>query len=254
MKRQNVRKALLVIFILSLPVTMFYLSPVLTLQGAARGIVTSSLLFVGLSALLAFFAGRIFCGWICPGGAVQEALFPANDRRLKGGRYDLIKYGIAALWLAALVVLFIRAGGILSVDPLFGIPGGLSLGTPLSYMMFYIAMGGMVFLSLALGRRPFCRYGCLLAPFMIAGKTAAGKLRLPHLHLEAESEKCIDCRLCTKNCPMSLDVNRMVRDENMASPECISCGACVDVCPKKVLSFAFFPRKKTEEKSGENPN
>ncbi|GAB1485924.1 hypothetical protein MASR2M79_09710 [Aminivibrio sp.] len=110
MKRQNVRKALLVIFILSLPVTMFYLSPVLTLQGAARGIVTSSLLFVGLSALLAFFAGRIFCGWICPGGAVQEALFPANDRRLKGGRYDLIKYGIAVLWLAALVVLFIRAG------------------------------------------------------------------------------------------------------------------------------------------------
>ena len=70
MNRQNWRKALLALAVLSLPVTMFYLSPLLTLQGAAKGIVTSSLIFVVLSAVLAFFTGRVFCGWICPGGAV----------------------------------------------------------------------------------------------------------------------------------------------------------------------------------------
>ncbi len=244
MKRQNLRKALMVIFVLSLPVTMFYLSPLLTLQGAWRGIVTSSLLFVLLSAVLAFFAGRVFCGWICPGGAVQEVLFPANDKRVPGGKFDRIKYGIAAAWLAALVFFFVRAGGILSVEPLYGIESGFSLATPVSYLMFYVAMGGMVVLSLAVGRRPFCRYGCMLAPFMIAGRAAARKTGSPHLHLEAESEKCIDCRLCTKNCPMSLDVNAMVRASEMYSPECISCAACVDVCPKKVLSFSFSPVKK----------
>jgi polyferredoxin len=74
---------------------------------------------------------------------------------------------------------------------------------------------------------------------MIAGKYAAKKLGAPRLHLEAESEKCIDCKLCTKNCPMSLDVHAMVRSSGMDSPECISCAACVDVCPKKVLSFTF---------------
>ncbi|HOO88461.1 MAG TPA: 4Fe-4S binding protein, partial [Synergistales bacterium] len=75
MKRQNLRKALMVIFVLSLPVTMFYLSPLLTLQGAWKGIVTSSLVFVGLSAVLAFFAGRVFCSWICPVGTLSEGIF-----------------------------------------------------------------------------------------------------------------------------------------------------------------------------------
>jgi len=55
MKRQKWRIALMVLFVLSLPVTMFYLSPLLTLQGARRGIVTSSLLFVGAAAVAAFF-------------------------------------------------------------------------------------------------------------------------------------------------------------------------------------------------------
>jgi len=243
MKRQNLRKALVVIFILSLPVTMFYLSPLLTLQGALKGIVTSSLIFIVVSAVIAFFAGRVFCGWICPGGAVQEALFPANDSRVLGGKFNHIKYGIAAVWLMALVAFFVMAGGILSIKPLYGIEGGFSLGTPKSYLMFYVAMGGMVTLSLLLGRRPFCHYGCMLAPFMILGKWVARKLNTPHLHLEADSLKCIDCKLCTKNCPMSLDVNAMVRLGDMYSSECISCGACVDVCPKKVIFFSFSSPK-----------
>ncbi len=234
----------MVLAVLSLPVTMLYLSPLLTLQGAAGGIVTSSLIFVFLSAIIAFFAGRVFCGWICPGGAVQEILFPANDRRLAGGRADYIKYAAAALWLAVLVYLFIRAGGILSVEPLYGIESGFSLGSVRTYVMFYVAMGGMVFLSIMLGRRPFCRYGCLLAPFMTAGRLAARTVGTPCLRLEAESEKCIDCKLCTKSCPMSIDVHGLVKGGDMFSPECISCGACVDVCPKSVLSLGWGPMKK----------
>lgn len=246
MKRQNLRKALIALAVLSLPVTMLYLSPLLTLQGAAGGIVTSSLIFVLLSAIIAFFAGRVFCGWICPGGAVQEILFPANDRRLGGGRADYIKYGIAAAWLGALIYLFAQAGGIRSIRPLFGIESGLSLSSGKTYIMFYIAMGGMVFLSLMLGRRPFCRYGCLLAPFMIAGRRAARAVGAPCLRLEKDSEKCIHCKLCTKVCPMSIDVHGLVTMGDMYSSECISCGACADVCPRGVISLAWGPMKKKE--------
>ncbi|MGI6783969.1 MAG: 4Fe-4S binding protein [Aminivibrio sp.] len=250
MKRQNWRKALMGLAVLSLPVTMLYLSPLLTLQGAARGVVTSSLIFVILAAAIAFFAGRVFCGWICPGGAVQEILFPANDRRLGGGRADYIKYGIAAAWLGALIYLFVRAGGVKSVIPLFGIESGLSLSSGKTFVMFYIAMGGMAFLSLMLGRRPFCRYGCLLAPFMIGGRKAARAAGTPCLRLEAESEKCIHCKLCTKACPMSIDVHGLVTAGDMFSPECISCGACVDVCPKAVLTLAWGSMAKKRDGDG----
>jgi polyferredoxin len=170
-------------------------------------------------------------------------LFPANDRRLKGGRPDLIKYGLATLWLMAIAALFIRAGG-LRVSPLFGIEGGVSLGSRTSYVMFFTAMGGMVALSLLAGRRPFCRYGCLLAPFMIAGKCTSRAVGSPRLRLAADGERCIHCMLCTKNCPMSIDVHAMVQGNAMESPECISCGACVDSCPKDVLSFAFSSGRK----------
>lgn len=249
MKRQNWRKALMVLAVLSLPATMLYMSPLLTLQGAARGVVTSSLIFVVLSAAAAFFAGRVFCGWICPGGAVQEVLFPANDRRLGGGRPDYIKYAAAAAWLVGMVYLFARAGGVSSVEPLFGIEGGFSLTTARTYAMFYIAMGGMVFLSLLLGRRPFCRYGCLLAPFMIAGRRAAAAAGTPSLKLEADREKCIHCKLCTKSCPMSIDVHSLVTGGDMYSPECISCAACADVCPRGVLSFRWTAPEKRRAKT-----
>ncbi|WP_052292789.1 4Fe-4S binding protein [Aminobacterium colombiense] len=78
---------------------------------------------------------------------------------------------------------------------------------------------------------------------MILGKWAARKFNTHHFHLVADSSKCIDCKLCTKNCPMSLDVNAMVRLGDMYSSECISCGACVDVCPKKVIFFSFSSPK-----------
>lgn len=238
MKRQNLRKAMMVFAVLSLPVTMFYLSPLLTVQGAAKGIVTASLIFAGIIPIVAAFAGRIFCGWLCPGGAVQELLFPANNRRVRGGKLDLVKYGVTVAWLLAIVVLFFRAEEF-SIAPLFGIEGGVSLGTAKSYVMFYVAMGGLAVLSLFVGRRPFCHYGCLLAPLMIVGKRASKKTGCPSLHLEADTELCIHCNLCTKNCPMSLDVHAMVQRGDMENSECISCGACVDSCPKGVLSFAF---------------
>ena len=82
---------------------------------------------------------------------------------------------------------------------------------------------------------------------MIAGKYVAIKLGTPRLRLHAESEKCIDCKLCTKNCPMSLEVNAMVRASAMDSPECISCAACVDVCPKKVISLSFSSAVSTKK-------
>lgn len=39
-------------------------------------------------------------------------------------------------------------------------------------------------------------------------------------------------------CPMSLEVDAMVKEGKMESSECILCGTCVDNCPEDAISFA----------------
>ena len=58
MKRQNERKLILIISLLLFPVTMWYMSPYLIIQGAMEGIVTGSfIVFIG-TLFGAIFLGR----------------------------------------------------------------------------------------------------------------------------------------------------------------------------------------------------
>ena len=50
--------------------------------------------------------------------------------------------------------------------------------------------------------------------------------------LKVDKNKCIDCGICSKICPMQLKVN-----EILEKPDCIKCDRCVEVCPKKALKF-----------------
>ncbi len=52
------------------------------------------------------------------------------------------------------------------------------------------------------------------------------------IKIEVDKEKCIDCGICKKVCPMQLPVNEILH-----KPDCIKCGRCVEACPKKALSF-----------------
>jgi polyferredoxin len=76
-----------------------------------------------------------------------------------------------------------------------------------------------------------------MAPFMVIGTKIKDFLKLPSLHLEADQNKCINCKQCSKKCPMSLEVNEMVQSGSMKNAECILCGECVDGCPKSAIRY-----------------
>jgi len=44
--------------------------------------------------------------------------------------------------------------------------------------------------------------------------------------------------VCTRGCPISLDVHHMVQDGDMEDSECILCGSCVDGCSKDAIRFS----------------
>ena len=78
---------------------------------------------------------------------------------------------------------------------------------------------------------------------MILGRKIRNLFRWPALRLKAEPDQCTNCKKCTANCPMSLDVNGMVQRGAMEQSECALCGTCVDVCPKDVIRFSFSAGK-----------
>jgi len=93
-KRQRTRKALLLISLVLFPITIFYFSPYLIIESASQGIINASFVMFVSQFLLSLFLGRLFCGWACPSGGLQECCFAVNDNRARGGKFDWIKYFI----------------------------------------------------------------------------------------------------------------------------------------------------------------
>jgi ferredoxin-type protein NapH len=242
-RRQRVRKGIIFISFLLFPVTIYYLSPVLIIMAAQQGGISGSFLMFGLMFLASLFLGRAFCGWVCPAGGLQECCFPVRDKTARGGRANWIKYFIWIPWIVAIAIVAVSAGGFHRVDPFYQTRYGISISEPGAYIVYFFFVGLIVILSLIAGKRAFCHYICWMAPFMVIGTKVRSLLKWPALRLKSDKEKCVDCKTCTKNCPMSLDVNGMVRGDSMKHSECILCGTCVDVCPKDVIRYSFSSGK-----------
>jgi len=238
-KRQNTRKAIIIIAFLLFPVVIFYFSPYLIVLGAIEGVAAGSFIMFGLQFVLSLFFGRAPCGYACPVGGLQECLALAQNKKVKGGRRDSIKYCLWAPWIAAIAVLFARSGGIKEVDFFYHTVYGVSLYEPFTYMIYYAVILLVAALSLTMGKRAFCHYVCWMAPFMIIGAKLAGLLSIPRLRLKAERDACIGCNRCSQQCPMSLDVQGMVANEDTRNAECILCGGCIDICPKNAIKYSF---------------
>ena len=238
-KRQNIRKALIIISFLLFPITIFYFSPYLIVIGASTGVIAGSMIIFTLQFVLSLFFGKAFCGYACPGGGLQECLILVNNKKAKGGKLNYIKYCLWVPWIISIVILFVRAGGFSEINFFFHTTNGVSLNAPFTYIIYYGIVLLIAVLSITFGRRAFCHYVCWMAPFMVIGTKIASWLKIPILHIRADKTKCIGCKKCSKQCPMGLDIKSMVENEKMMNFECVLCGECIDICNKKAIKYSF---------------
>ena len=148
MKRQRIRKAIIIVSFLFFPVTIYYFSPALIIMGAAAGKIVGSFMLFGLLFLVSLFLGRAFCGWVCPAAGLQEVCFIVQNKRARGGRWDWIKYFIWVPWIGIILMTIIRAGGLRSIDPFFQIRFGISVIGPEGYIVYYFFVALIVILAL----------------------------------------------------------------------------------------------------------
>ena len=240
MKRQNIRKLSLVISLLLFPITLYYFSPALIMNGALNGIINGSFIVFALMLILSIPFGRIFCSWLCPAGGLQECAFMINDKRPKQGWKNSIKYVIWGIWIVVVILCYIYSGEIIAVDFFYETKSGISVSDVQSYIIYYGIVCLIFIPSVLFGKRVFCHYFCWMAPFMVLGRKLGTLLHLPGLHIRVKNkENCVSCGKCSNACPMCIDVAEQVRNGKIRSSECIQCGVCVNHCPKKILSYGM---------------
>jgi polyferredoxin len=222
------------------PVTIYYFSPYLIIMAAMQHIINGSFIVFTLMFIFGMFFGRLWCGFLCPTGGLSECFERFSPKNPKQGWRNYLKYGIWVIWLSGVIICHILGKGDYTIQPFFMTDHGISISKIYSYVIYYGIVILFLIPAIIHGKRANCHYICWMAPFMIMGYKAGHLLHLPQLKIKTKRENCIGCGACNKNCPMSLDVKKLIADgkrDELRTSECILCGECISTCPKKVLNY-----------------
>jgi polyferredoxin len=184
-----------------------------------------NLILLGAALLSALVAGPVFCGWICPLGAVQDWTRKAAARLgIRAARVperldraaSLLRFVVLAL------VLWATAGSFnlvfMRVDPYHAL---------LRFWTGEVAPAALIVLGLVLAAsafvaRPWCRWLCPLGGILSTiGRASLVKMRRP-------AAACPSCGACSRACPVGIDPSR---EPIISDPRCIRCGDCAAACP-----------------------
>ncbi len=140
------------------------IASILSLQTPALGLSGAFLLAIGIP-LMAIFFGNIYCGYICPFGAVQELLGYVVPERFKRPisveamqKARFVKYGV--LFVVIIVFFFSRNRTTLAADPLISI-FNFQFWQLSILLIVAIALIGSIFYT-----RFWCMYLCPVGAFL----------------------------------------------------------------------------------------
>jgi ferredoxin len=186
----------------------------------------SNFYILGAVLVLTLLLRRVFCGYMCPIGAISEWLGagakrlgikprkipPTADRILSLG-----KYGV----LAVVLYFTLKAGELMfrTADPCYALIS--RHGEDITYWA-YVVTGVIVIGSLFI-TIPFCRWFCPLAAVL----NPFSKLGLARIRRNEST--CIDCGKCARVCPMAIPVSTV---KQVTAARCMSCLDCLDSCPE----------------------
>ena len=239
MKRQTLRKLILLLSFSAFPITVVYLAPAPPIMSLKAGVVNLSVVVLSSIFLSGFIFRRAFCGWLCPGAGCQLVSKSLNDKPIERKMTNWFRIIIVGVWAIMMVATFFLEG-VSQVD--LGHPGAGRFATSeIRYFLPYIPVVIFMFIFVLLfGRRGFCYRGCWIYPIIAASTYIGRRLRVPSLHVAIKNqEACLDCKKCDRNCPMSIEVMSVVQSGSTFPNNCVQCGTCVDSCTKDVLAYRF---------------
>jgi ferredoxin len=243
---KHTRNLRTVFLVASLAILGFYKGacpcPVQSLQNTAfyimgQDVKWQSLVYIIGLVPITYLFGRVFCGWICHLGALQEFIFGSS--RLKLFQNTKAQKIMRIIRIVALIVLIVqviitKTNLYKKIDPFAVIFNFYSI-----HLTGYILAGILVISSIFI-YRPFCKTLCPIG--IILGWVS----KIPGASVLGTKSSCISCMNCNNSCKI-----RAITHDNKTSilenQECIRCGDCMDGCKKSSISFYFKGKKHAEK-------
>ena len=183
------------------------------------------IVMVGAMVIFSLIGNKIFCGWICPLGCLQELIYKVSKglKRIKLAFFIKNSVRFSLIVVFSLYVLFFE----INIYDLFN-PFELFHWHLDSYIIVVITTviaASLVFF------RPFCHFLCP-AGFIT---WIFEKVSLFKIH--KNSEKCNHCKKCLKESPCDA-IEPIIKDQTIV-PDCYACGKCIESCPEDALTFSL---------------
>lgn len=210
------------------------------------GFRTPQMVTLAVILFLTLVGPKLFCGWVCPVGAVQELIAMLADKL--GIRRRKWNFRFTHAVRAGFLLLFIFLSGTavlhtvqnertvaLSVYEYVNAFDGFKFGlqaTPFDTIIHFLPF--LLTLGLAFKfYRPFCYLVCPIG-LLTNLVEQFGLFRVVR-----KQPACTDCGVCTEKSPCPT-VPEILRDAAYR-PDCFSCAVCVDSCPEGELEFGIRP-------------
>jgi len=184
--------------------------------------------------IIGIFNGRYLCGNLCPRGGLFDRMIAPIGRKKSIPRF-LMKMPLRWPVFAALMGFMVFR---ISHNPSDIMHWGYVF-----WMICVITTSIGVVLGIFLHQRAWCAF-CPMGTMQNA--LGGGKRQL-----NIDSEKCIECELCEKACPINLDIIKHKSSGYLLNRDCLKCSECIVVCPKTALAWPPKIRKKENLKKTE---
>lgn len=231
------------------------------------------LFLIALLIMILLFTNRVFCGWICPIGAIQDVCtaIPTKKKNIKTNMHKSllkVKYVIVII----IIILIIPLGISKISNNLFYIDYRNNIGAlgekPMGYfslseyifvffpnmlrdmiltgslqplfsnlLTFIIFIFYLIVIVLSVWYpRIYCKYIC---PF---GAVASAVGEFSFLKLSRNPVKCVgraECGICEKTCPKQIRMLDEPFEFFTGKGECNFCLKCKELCPYDAITIKF---------------
>lgn len=227
---------------------------------------------VGVFVLVTLVFGRVYCSVICPLGVMQD-IIAWMGKKQKKNRYcyspakSWLRYGVLAVFVVAMIA---GIGSLVALLAPYSSYGRIAsnLFTPLyvwgnnllayfaeradsyafyetevwlkSLPTFLIALLSFIIIGVLAWRngRTYCNTVCPVG-------TVLGLLaRFSWLKPVIDTDKCVNCKLCTRNCKAAcIDIAKHRIDYS----RCVTCLDCISKCHKGAISYKHPTKKEATQ-------